>query len=205
MKRLLVAAAAVAIASAASAADLARRPAPIYADPVVARLFDWSGFYFGGHVGYGLDTAAGVDARGFLGGFQAGYNYQFSGGLVLGAEADATLAAIDGTAGGITVQNEYMGTLRARLGFAVDRMLFYGTAGWALTSAVVTAGGGSDRQMLSGLVWGLGAEAGITPNLTARVEYLRYNLGAQTFNTGGGPVRTDFDTNIVRVGMNYKV
>jgi outer membrane immunogenic protein len=54
------------------------------------------------------------------------------------------------------------------------------------------------------LVFGLGAEAGITPNLTARVEYLRLNLGSETYATVVGPVRTDFDTNILRMGMNYK-
>lgn len=205
MKRLVVAAAAAAFATAASAADVVRGPAPIYSDPVAARLFDWSGFYFGGNVGYGWGDALGINASGFLGGFQAGYNYMYSSGLLLGAEADVTLSAIDGTTpGGVTVRNQYMTTLRGRLGFAVDRMLFYGTAGWGLASGVVTIGGGTDRRLHNGLVFGLGAEAGITPNWTARVEYLRLNLSSETYATVVGPIRTDFDTNILRVGMNYK-
>jgi outer membrane immunogenic protein len=167
-------------------------------------LFDWSGFYLGANIGYGWGTALGVNADGFLGGVQTGYNWLYSNGLLLGAEADATIADISGTAAGVTVRNQYMATLRARLGFAVDRMLFYGTAGWGVASGVVTIAGLSNRQLHGGLVYGLGAEAGITPNLTARVEYLRLDLGSQTYATVVGPMRTDFDTNILRVGMNYK-
>jgi outer membrane immunogenic protein len=203
MRRLVVAAAAAAFATGAFAADQ-RRPAPIYSDPVAARLFDWSGFYFGAHLGYGWADALGVNANGFLGGFQTGYNYLYANGFLLGAEGDLTLSAIRGTAAGVTVQNQYMGTLRARFGFALDRMLFYGTAGWALASGVVTIGGGSDRRLHNGLVFGLGAEAGLTQNLTARIEYLRLNLSSETYATVVGPMRTDFDTNILRMGMNYK-
>jgi hypothetical protein len=35
-------------------------------------------------------------------------------------------------------------------------------------------------------------------------EYLRLNLGAETYATIVGPVRTEIDTNILRVGMSYK-
>jgi outer membrane immunogenic protein len=204
MRRLVVTAVAAAFATAASAADIYRAPGPVYSDPLAARLFDWSGFYLGANVGYGWGDMLGINTSGFLGGFQAGYNYMHPSGVLLGAEADATLADVRGTAAGVTVRNQYMATLRARLGFAVDRMLFYGTAGWGLASGVVTIGGGTDRRLHNGLVFGLGAEAGITPNWTARIEYLRLNLGSETYATVVGPIRTDFDTNILRLGMNYK-
>src|SRR6202051_458873 len=73
----------------ALAADLAARPAytkaPAYAQPI----YNWTGFYIGGHVGGafgGNHGLAGTDGR-FLGGVQGGYDYQFAPSWVLGVEA----------------------------------------------------------------------------------------------------------------------
>src|SRR5712675_3072941 len=77
----------------ALAADLGARPytkAPAYAAPI----YNWTGFYIGGHVGGafngdnnfgGLTTGNNNDGR-FLGGVQAGYDYQFAPNWVLGVE-----------------------------------------------------------------------------------------------------------------------
>jgi outer membrane immunogenic protein len=105
--------AAVMLASAAQAADLPRK-APVVKAPVVAP-FSWTGFYIGGHVGYGwgrkewsdffdpqnpLNGVPGPDADydvdGFLAGGQIGYNWQ-SGWTVFGIEADASWADISGS------------------------------------------------------------------------------------------------------------
>ena len=73
----------------ALAADLAARPAytkaPAYAQPI----YNWTGFYIGGHVGGafgGNNGLAGTVGR-FLGGVQGGYDYQFAPSWVLGVEA----------------------------------------------------------------------------------------------------------------------
>ncbi len=89
MKKLLIAAAVAVLATNAMAADFPRRaPGPIYADPVAARIFDWSGFYLGGNVGYGWGNMAGISTGGFLGGVHGGYNYMWPSGFLIGAEAD---------------------------------------------------------------------------------------------------------------------
>ncbi|GJD85121.1 outer membrane protein [Methylobacterium haplocladii] len=99
---------------------------------------------------------------GFTGGAQIGYNYQFTpgSGIVVGVEADAqyadfgrnrnnfAFASITGGAAtaviqpGVSVFNptgvdglDFFGTVRGRLGYAFDRVLFYGTAGFAYGSA----------------------------------------------------------------------
>lgn len=108
----------------ASAADLG---GPIYGgsmkDDFVPPPPIWTGFYFGGHVGYGwgdtdaltiireLDgsipmvppdfTQPGIarnsyDVDGWLGGLQLGYNYQ-SGRLVIGIEGDYSWSDVDGS------------------------------------------------------------------------------------------------------------
>jgi outer membrane immunogenic protein len=117
---------------------------------------DWSGFYLGGHLGYGQSrvqadfavppvSAFSTDGklRGGLFGGQAGYNFQ-RGVMVFGIEADAAfstqktdttnvcLAPACGVAN-LTFANEqevtWLATLRGRIGFAQDRWLVYGTGG----------------------------------------------------------------------------
>ncbi|GLS45304.1 outer membrane protein [Methylobacterium brachythecii] len=105
---------------------------------------------------------------GFVGGGQIGYNYQFTpgNGVVVGVEADAQYADFGrnrnrfsafpngGVAGGVIpgtlVYNpsgisglDYFGTVRGRIGYAFDRVLFYGTGGFAY-------GAGGGRQFGSG-------------------------------------------------------
>ena len=91
MKKLLLGAAAViAFAAPALAADLPARPytkAPVYTAPAV--IYNWTGFYIGGHVGgafAGNNSLQGSDGR-FMGGVQGGFDYQFATNWVIGAEA----------------------------------------------------------------------------------------------------------------------
>jgi outer membrane immunogenic protein len=100
------------------------------------------------------------DDGGFTGGGQIGYNYQI-GSFVIGAEADIQWADTGNNQSVVFVPApgfsgvflpgdfssnapDWFGTLRARLGFAVDRFLIYGTAGLAYTEddAGWVAGGG---------------------------------------------------------------
>src|SRR4030088_855018 len=85
-KFLLGAAALVAFAAPALSADLGAQPyakAPAYTAPQV--VYNWTGFYIGGPFP-GDNSRLGNDAR-FLGGVQGGFDYQFAGNWVLGAEA----------------------------------------------------------------------------------------------------------------------
>src|SRR5436309_3403340 len=64
-------------------------------------IYQWTGFYLGGHVGYGTGSfGPGTNPQlnqgvifpasitGLFGGFQAGYRYQFLNHLVLGIEGE---------------------------------------------------------------------------------------------------------------------
>src|SRR2546430_16997253 len=94
MKKILIGAASLAALAAfagqALAADMPARPyakAPAYTAPAV--VYNWTGFYIGGHLGGAFAGDNGLqssDAR-FLGGVQAGFDYQFAPNWVLGAEA----------------------------------------------------------------------------------------------------------------------
>ena len=146
---------AITMSAAAGAADM---PLKVPPPSPSAPAWDWSGFYLGGNIGYGIardpmyrtlggtpiDTALEVVPAGVLGGAQIGYNVQV-GRWVLGAEADWQWAhQTDTTCGGdctlfggglsVTRYNpsiDSVGTLRGRVGYAWDRWLWYATAGGA--------------------------------------------------------------------------
>jgi outer membrane immunogenic protein len=102
---------------------------------------------------------------------------------------------------------DWESTVRARVGYANDNWLFYGTGGAALLGAkttLTTAGGatvcggvfancsGTDRQV--GLVLGGGLEYGFSPNLSAKLEYLYITAASLEVSSHGE----------IRAGLNYR-
>jgi outer membrane immunogenic protein len=114
MKRIVLAAAFVALGSASAlAADL---PPRSYAKaPAMAPVTNWSGLYIGGNFGYGWgngntafsflpddpavfdNTTLDTKSKGATGGAQIGYNWQM-GAIVTGLEADIQGSGIEGSA-----------------------------------------------------------------------------------------------------------
>jgi outer membrane immunogenic protein len=91
MNRLLLAAALLSVATAASAADIPARPYTKAPPPLVSPAYNWSGFYIGAMGGYGWDSG---DSSGGFGGGTIGYNWQLPGSqFVFGIEVDAAGAA----------------------------------------------------------------------------------------------------------------
>ncbi len=234
MKRsLFIAIAALSVAAAAGtaqAADVQPRPTatPVYkALPPQLEQFDWSGFYLGINGGYGFgrsswsDPAAGADSgkfdvKGGLLGGQIGYNWQV-GKTVIGAESDIDWAHLSGSAasGGVCASNgggqcqtkqSWLGTTRARLGYAFDRFMPYITGGLAYGNIKAVQPNGTSTDTKAGWTVGGGVEYGITKNWSAKAEYLHIDLGTATFmgaasgtNTLSSPITED----LVRAGINY--
>lgn len=133
-------------------------PPPVLMAPAPL-AFSWSGFYFGGHGGWGFGQPPFVD--GAVAGGQIGVNWQFDA-FVLGAEADGSW--VDWTA------IDAVGSARLRGGLASDRFLVYAT------------GGAAFREFDDiGWVVGGGLEYAIGQNWTVGAEYLYYE-----FDSGGG-------------------
>jgi len=223
MKRALLSMTAVAalstVAQAVSAADLPRRaPANYPTKAPIYRLFDWTGFYGGinGGWAWGDSTFDIAGARsntkpdgGLLGG-TIGYNYQW-GQTVFGVESDLDWANIKGStacvAGICETKASWLGTTRARLGYAIDRFMPYVTGGAAYGKVNANVPGvGSDSETKIGWTVGGGAEYAFTPNWSIKAEYLYVDLGKiDCANCGGGiPTSVQFKENIVRGGLNYK-
>ena len=211
MKKIIFAAAALALGTvSASAADLAARPytkAPV----AVAAVYNWTGFYIGADVGYGwgrstgtLANAAGLfpvnyslDPSGVIGGGFVGYNYQFSN-VVLGVEADWQAAdlnqsgnfllAAPATTYAIGTKVKDYGSVRGRLGLAFDRWMVFGTGGFAWGSwdtSYALAGTvpfvTSSVSSHAGWTAGAGVEYAFADNWLARAEYRYTDLGRASF------------------------
>ena len=139
--------------------------------------------------------------------------------------AQRTLSGFPGTAPGDFMTNSTgataLATVRPRLGWVLDRNLFYITGGYAFGNVRVTDSfgffGGSfvgafnttGRQ--SGWTVGAGYEYAFAGAWSVKVEYLYVNLGGPV-NTIPGPlaaapanirVQHDYSDNIARVGVNY--
>ncbi len=188
-----VAVAIMAAAQAAAAADIPRGQ-PYYTAPAPIGAYSWTGPYLGANLGYqwGYTTNNPTRPWGMAGGIQAGYNWQ-SGQFVFGGETDLTLSGADDVFAPWKFSNPWFGTLRVRAGFALNNILFYGTAGLAYGSVRGSNATISQSRLHTGWSAGAGMEVGLTPNWSARVEYLYVDLSdrayAATGTTNGLEVR----------------
>lgn len=218
MKKVLLASAALfALAAPASAADLAARPytkAPV----AVASVYNWTGFYLGIVGGGAWEDANSPRMQGGFVGGTAGYNWQ-TGNVVFGVEADGAWADVNASAAGavvvpglgviplsVTSKTDALGTVRGRIGWAVNNVLLYGTGGYAWIDNKITATAGglsvSDSKFHSGWTVGAGVEAFIAPQWTIKGEYLYRSLGGESYFAGTVPTGTlNFHT--VQLGVNY--
>ena len=211
MKRLLLAGAALSVATAASAADMQARPYTKAPPAAVVAAYNWSGFYIGAMGGFGWETDAG--SSGFGGG-TVGYNWQLPGSqFVFGVEVDAAGASIKDSFlvdVGVTQENKInaFGSVTGRAGFAIDAALLYAKGGYAWTNAKTSFTDGvntlSDSQTHTGYTIGGGLEYLFTPSWSAKAEYMYTNLGSETYNFGGQPLDSgSFDFHTIKVGVNY--
>src|ERR1700687_2271927 len=162
--------------------------------PVRVAIYNWTGFYVGGQVGYGQgDFGPGTNAiasqavffphsaTGMTSGFQAGYNLQLPNRVVLGVEADALFASprdlprMDPAPFNSTL--EYAATARGRIGYAFGTILPYVTGGLAW---------GESRVNING-------PDGINPASTLSSRFLPH-VGASLRARSARPPRNDAPT-----------
>ncbi len=231
----------VALAS-ANAADM-YQPGPAaggYKDVPAYVAVNWSGFYAGVNGGgawsnnnqlvdpYGFSPGfGGISPSGGFGGGQIGYNFQglLHQRLVLGIEADIQGGAISArgtdTDLGATIYYfeshlDYFGTVRGRIGYALDRALLYFTGGFAYGGLRKwsndyngLSGGQSFDGTATGYALGGGVEYKVTPAWSVKAEYQYLNFGQNDLCGGsycfsyytGSQHGDDYHT--VRLGVNY--
>jgi outer membrane immunogenic protein len=171
--------------------------------------FSWTGFYVGGLAGYewaniDADVPGDFDTDNFLGGVFTGYNFDVGNGLVLGVEGDVTYHDQNGGDGGVEVGTDWNGTLRGRIGYAMDRFMIYGTGGLAVANAEASDATSSDSQTAVGWTAGAGVETAFTNNVFGRVEYRYTDLGSDSYSLDSGDVDADLTSHAVMVGVGVK-
>jgi outer membrane immunogenic protein len=217
-------------------------PALVHRSPFARVAYDWSGFYLGGDGGFGWKTASGTltDALGApltsynyrvngpMAGLFVGGNYQLSR-VVLGAEGDWQFSNLTGNnqtqaplgvagafpTGPFTVSTTVKdyASLRGRLGFAFDRFMAFGTAGWAwgnpLTSYAPLSGAPFVNQGGRSTGWtaGAGVDYAVTDSVIARIEYRYTELASASFvsaSTNSAAPANRAPINDLRAGLAYK-
>lgn len=206
----------VAFAASANAADLPRRTQAVAPAPIAVPMFTWTGFYAGLNGGYAFGdfTKAGKQfvgsPKGAILGGQVGYNQQI-GNFVVGLEGDLNwVDAKDSSGNGVFTGRgkvQSLATVRGRAGVAVDRALFFATAGYAggsvkadLTTPALNY---SEAKWLNGYAIGAGIEYAVTNNVTVKGEYLYSSLEGKNYWADQN-VKTGVNLNTVRAGVNYK-
>ncbi|KQS69668.1 porin [Methylobacterium sp. Leaf361] len=208
---------------------------------------------FGVPAPYGNGTTAFFSQRnqeGFTGGGQVGYNFQFTpgSGIVVGVEADAQYLdfgrsrnnafLVGPLAPGYYVTDprglsslDFFGTVRGRIGYAFDRVLVYGTGGFAYGSGSADrsfGGFAGNDSFRTGYAVGGGIEYALPTDsflnffrsnaVTLKVEGLYVNLDRNTRNQGAFVInaannfpvvynnigRRDDEFAVIRAGLNYK-
>jgi outer membrane immunogenic protein len=179
-----------------------------------------------------------IDPSGVGVGLQYGYDIR-DGNLVMGAVADMARTNISGDTSAATnlyplfrpefssveEKIEWLGTLRARIGFVTDNMLLYLTGGLAIgevetsydlslpTAPTPVAASASDTTWKTGYTLGGGAEMSFGM-FTISAEYLFFDLGstelAPVATLGGVPQPTTYfptsfnaDGHLIQIGINF--
>jgi outer membrane immunogenic protein len=176
--------------------------APYYSAPAPL-TFNWTGPYVGVNLGYQWATTTHNPTKpsGLEGGVQAGYNWQ-NGQFVFGAETDIQVSGADDTFAPWKFSNPWFGTLRGRAGVALNNILFYGTLGLAYGGVRGEISGLAESKTHIGWAAGGGMEVGLTPNWSARAEYLYVDLSDRSYSvTGTG---NGIESNMLRFGVNYR-
>jgi outer membrane immunogenic protein len=234
----------------AAAADMpvpqaAPVPPPIYRPA----FFDWSGVYVGVNGGYGFGQSNWGDSGTTTGNFKTnafniggtlGVNYQ-TGSYVVGFEGDmdwSNLSATSSSAGCVaisagalpagstcTTKQDWLGTARARIGYAFDRVFVFGTAGAAFGNerAIVNQPGAAAVSFAIppqlGWTVGGGVEYAVTEAISVKADYLFVQFGTaqcpatigcnnQTVLSAAGQAvshgNLSLSESLVRLGVNYR-
>jgi outer membrane immunogenic protein len=245
MRKLMLSAAFALASSAAFAADAVVDYVP--EEPVVAvKYFD--GFYIGAHGGWGwadapanyvnaealgqptsecglgepFGCAISLDPEGGFIGVQAGWNFVFDNGFMVGVEGDYSYASLNDSGNGlftfggvqqshVDIEIDQMATIMARVGFVMDRWMPFATVGWGwahgerdVNSSFPAGFTANAENWHDGWILGAGAEFAIDEHWTLKGEYRYFDGSEEVYGVGfAGGTEYDLDIHTVRFGINY--
>lgn len=216
MRRLTLASAGflIALAGPAFAAD------PMTGLPMTAPGFDWTGYYAGLQAGYGWGSSdiTGTEGEpfsvapdldgGFVGGHVAGL-WQFDQ-AVIGAVAELNHSAIDGNAeaepgNSFGTDIKWFGSVNAKAGYAMDRLLVYGIGGIAFAGIETSQNAGAafaKTETNVGWTIGAGVDFALTDKFVVGAQYRYYDFGKEHYDAPDDFLDRDQDVKLHTVGVN---
>jgi outer membrane immunogenic protein len=183
-------------------------PVPVVAAAPAAGT-DWSGFY--GGLGYGT-TGGSIDfnspfydlTSGNATSLFAGYLVQ-RGSIVYGGELAISQASdtyVDLTPAYTDEEVDQIIDLKAKVGYATNRVLFYGVLGYSQVEWTTPGAPSVGDFETSGFAYGLGADFAATERVSVGVEYLSRGTSGDSY-IAGETADIDLDTLSLRVGLNF--
>jgi outer membrane immunogenic protein len=176
-------------------------------------------------------TTVGVNSAGFVGGGQIGCDYQFDPRWVLGIQGAILGSTMKGSttvglplgnpgeAATVSAKTDFMPSVTARVGYALDRVLLYAKGGvaWAGDTYDVTGSflgtpfGFEGLDTRTGFTVGGGVEWAISGPWSVSFEYDYYQFGhgtvlmSDSINALSGPVDAKENIQVVLLGLNFHV
>jgi outer membrane immunogenic protein len=214
--------------SRAAAADLPLPSQPNY--DANTPYTHWGGVYVGLNGGYGFGSSQWsqgliltniFNTDGFLLGGTIGFNYPVSA-ILFGVEGDLDWSTLKGSVGTCAVngagaaaacetKNNVLGTVRARMGYTLDRTLIYLTGGAAFGDFQTGLNPPATFDSATKIGWaaGAGIEYAFSDAWSAKAEYLFIDLGTaactSAVNCGSAAgASATLTENLVRGGFNYR-
>jgi outer membrane immunogenic protein len=176
-------------------------------------------------------TTVGVTPSGVVAGAQVGCDYQFDSRFVVGVEgavsgstmqAHSTVglpAGMPGDQAVVSAKTDFLPSVTARAGYAMDRVLLYAKGGvaWAGDQYDVTGSftgtpfAFQGLDMRTGFTTGGGVAWAFAQQWSINVEYDYYQFGhgvvlmTDSTNVLSGPVDTVQHIQVIKVGLNFHV
>ena len=189
---------------------------------------NWNGFYVGLNAGGGISNVQAVggagtflngseehvNATGFAGGAQAGYNYIVFSKYFVGVEADVGYLGVSGSSKDwndsffFSDKTDWYGTARLRVGTTTGPALLYATGGAAWvhltdTLQIINNVGSTGSRTAGGWTIGGGTEVALGPRWSARLESLYIDVGKDTQAIATPHAEFKDRFMVVRAGLNF--
>ena len=184
--------------------------------PASAQRYDGSAIIkfgvFGQHTGMHVQetqplSASGTQDSGYTGGFSSGIDFNISSRFMIGVEVDGSFGDARGLVNGTDYGFDYLFNLRGRVGaYLRPDLLVYATSGvsWLGFEAQQPGVGIKAAETTAGYIVGGGVEFDWGPAILFG-EYSRGFYGSREFNLAAVRHEAEFDVDIIRVGVKFKI
>src|SRR5690606_36687553 len=128
-----------------------------------------------------------------------------SGNVVFGVELESSFAEPQHRIGHVgSIQQSWNGNAKGKVGYAFDKTLVYGTAGYGVTRFKAKDNTTSAPGWEGGALIGAGVEQALTGPLSVKVEYDFQRFSDVKSRVNVVEQRNNLKNHSIKAGLNYK-